>query len=754
MAYSANRQTQKSATKFIAKAAVAIPAVVLFLCSVAGMAIAFRPSLNDEILANGPDLLFFYASFNASQHFGSLFDLQTFAFGQAFGSFQHPTLLHPFYWIFDLSKSIVLSYYFTVIALWVGTLAYCRALGLSIFCGILCGTAACTGFFNVHYLVDVFGGVGVQFVAQIAIAYLGMAAITAFAARSMFGTMLGFVVLGWSVLMDWLYAGFFLPFVVIGLMVCAYYVTGGRRALLVGSALFGFLVLYLGGVYHAYDEFSLMSTRLWGPSIYDNMQPWLLVLGGLPAMPFSQQFGPVAAVGILLRIIIWRPRLSALALLTALFLAVLAYFELDAGGPHVYWTLPRLNYFERPFIPLYVIFLVSTAGDLLHQCLRVLRSRLFDRSLGAVRNGWIQSVKMPSLSWPSNLPAVGAIVLAIPVALVLVIGPPDSAKWRNQVTRLPRYWAISEAFVKQLQLHVENSNDFSPYFFDATPGSKVVNCLQLEKLPLVAFSRYCGDMMNVFSAREYAAFHNLLDLQNYAMLGQAWLLIQPRVGEQLYSSFEPLKSFGIRYVAVDGRIQGGKHLLLGEKGDKEVSLVDLGPIGPSDLSVNSVKYDARYDVQEVIAARRAGTAIVHDPAIASLGALMPVAGASFRYGPDQFSISAESSGNSALLLPFQFSSCLSVIGGDGAARLIRVNGAQAALRFNTHVKVDIVNDFRFFGDTRCRYLDFTDAMKLGLWPRQTYEQITEGRRVPILMRLMLKHGIRQRDALLAVVRTH
>ena len=99
-----------------------------------------------------------------------------------------------------------------------------------------------------------------------------------------------------------------------------------------------------------------------------------------------------------------------------------------------------------------------------------------------------------------------------------------------------------------------------------------------------------------------------------------------------------LKSFGVRYVAVDGEVEGGRHFLLG---DKKVSLLDLGPIAASDLSVKSVTYAETYNGKEVLLARRAGEAVIHDRAAADLlSVLVPVNGANFEYGPDQFIVSA------------------------------------------------------------------------------------------------------------------
>ena len=214
----------KSQVGFFRRAAASISLIrttLLFVCATAGLYLAFKPALKDGMLASNADPLFFYVSFNGSQRFGSSLDLQTFAFGQGFGGFQHPTLLHPYWWIFDYSHSIVVTYYFAIVVLFIGTLTQYRALGRDLFLGIVAATTACTLFFNSHYLADFFGAVAAQHVAQIGIAYLGLAIVAMSSSRSFAGMLLGFLLLAWSILMDWLYAAFLVPFIGINLIAFA-----------------------------------------------------------------------------------------------------------------------------------------------------------------------------------------------------------------------------------------------------------------------------------------------------------------------------------------------------------------------------------------------------------------------------------------------------------------------------------------------------------------------------------------------------
>ena len=89
-------------------AMLSIRVALIFIVSTAFLIQAFSPTLTEGMMLSNSDSLFFYSSHIASLNFGSLFDLQTFAFGQGFGSFQHATLHHPFWWIFDGTQSVVL----------------------------------------------------------------------------------------------------------------------------------------------------------------------------------------------------------------------------------------------------------------------------------------------------------------------------------------------------------------------------------------------------------------------------------------------------------------------------------------------------------------------------------------------------------------------------------------------------------------------------------------------------------------------
>ena len=244
---------------------------------------------------------------------------------------------------------------------------------------MLSGLVACSLFFNPKFLTDFFGVAAPQHLVQIGLMYFGLAILLAPNLRSPLWSATAFVVLIWAIMTDWLYASFLIPFIVINLFVCGIYSSRTRRALLAALAVVGFGLIYAAGVYDAYDAFALMSVRLWGPTIWDDLPTSLLAFGGWPGLVFAPTFRIFAAAGILYYLLVWRRRVSPLAALTALYVAALVIVETDAAGPRVYWTLPILNYFERPLLPLYAILLVSAASDILAAAARTLHGILGKR---------------------------------------------------------------------------------------------------------------------------------------------------------------------------------------------------------------------------------------------------------------------------------------------------------------------------------------------------------------------------------------
>src|SRR5262249_39417429 len=151
-----------------------------------------------------------------------------------------------------------------------------------------------------------------------------------------------------------------------------------------------------------------------------------------------------------------------------------------------------------------------------------------------------------------------------------------------------------------------------------------------------------------------------------------------------------MKSFGIRYVALDEHWPSAIEYI--KVFNEEVSLIDLGSIQPKDLSIDKVMM-APYVTEQAVSARIEHKAKVHDEnAFRENQSLYPVDVVDIGYRRGAVVVRARSKGDAVLLLPFQFSNCLVLDNlGKSRARLIRVNGVQAALSFAQEVAVVVRN---------------------------------------------------------------
>jgi hypothetical protein len=321
------------------------------------------------------------------------------------------------------------------------------------------------------------------------------------------------------------------------------------------------------------------------------------------------------------------------------------------------------------------------------------------------------------------------------------------AAWPEDVSRVvlrkPIQDRETEKFVDELSLPTPLWPLYSPYFFDGTGNQLINNCQHVYQS---AYHNYCFYMFNIHSTPNAVEYQNIIDIQFPSIQSQMMGAISHSLAD--HAQLGPsMKSFGIRYVAVDGHWPSAMKYI--QASGQEVSLIDLGPVQAEDLSINRVMM-VPFAAEDAVAARIEHGAIVHDDK--SFGEnqnLSPTDSAEFGYRRGAMAIRARSSGNALLLLPFQFSNCLVLDNlSNNRARLIRVNGGQASLSFAREAEVILRNDFRFFGQPACRYRDFVDVFRLGLYPAKTMSEITDGYRVPLLMRWYLQSRIKKRDRLL------
>jgi hypothetical protein len=627
-------------------------------------------------LLTNVDSLLFFSSFHAARDFGSIADLQTFAFGQGFGAFQHPALFNLFWWLLDWTASVQLSYLITEFLVFVSVFAFAYFASSSLLVSGIAAFFATAFFFVPALFVDHFGTAVPQAILQIAFVYLGLAVI-GFGLRRPLWISAGFAILLYAIVTDWMYFIFSIPFVGLCLVGVALSASvGAERKTMRGAwtwLLLGTVVTiglwYASGIPDAYNAFTLMSVRAWSPwGLLPEYPRSLLIWGGVTHQRLATIVG-IAAILSMVYLIWLRARFFVFVCPGVLaFLLLLAIADIDSTGANIYWTLPALGYFERPLIPFYAVAIAYAFAQLVRRSPLSSRLRALSAALGdldVLRPGALAVVLLAS----------GAAATIVVFASVLVAGRDLS----GLIYRAPYYWERTMNFVQRLPIPRRSDALFAPYFIDLSPEQLINDCPHLHDPGVPPRSpRYCLYMFNFHSARNFFEPHNLADIQNYQMFAAA---------------------------------------------------LEMG------------RLDTDHRPTNLAGDRRDG--------LAALSTLVPVSDFSLEYRPGAVAIEVRSAGESIILLPFQFSHCLRLSQGTGeGAELIRVDGGQAALHFVNRADVRIANALTYFGDSGCRKRDFADVFRLGIWPLLSFDDLAQGRRVPLLMKFYLDARLRFRDRIM------
>jgi hypothetical protein len=689
------------------------------------------------------DPLFFVSSFVASRRFGTLFEFQTFAFGQGFGAFQYPTILDIFWWVFTFSDSVQVAYIFTEISLVLCVLSFCFWLSRNLLVSIASGFLTAAVFFIPRLFADHFGTVAPQHILQIALCYLALALI-GFGLQNRVLMAVGLVVLVYVAMMNWLFFVFVVPLLGLGLAAqCMTMLAAGWRIHLaslistIAIVVLFIAFLYLSGLKEAYDNFTLMSARAWVPTGLLPAYPLsLLIFGGVVKLRAAYVVGVLSIVAMIYFVVTGRRQVFFLSLFVLAYLAVLVVVDVDSAGADIYWTLPAVGYFERPLIPFYVIVITYASSEWIERML--------------ARKKINSPFRVPAVSrWGVTNFAL-AVTASCGIATLAIIG--WLHLWYGDVLRMvhrpPYYFERTIAFIQTLPFRKESGRLFQPYFYDATRDQLIYGCPHLRRDPWDNGAvRYCGHMLPIISVPNFIEFQNLLDLQITKLYEQAHGTDLATARNIATATSARLKSFGIRYLALDGTVDGAIEKL--DLAGHQVSLLDLGPITPADLSVRSLVLNPVYRQEEVISAREEHVAVVHEGTAYRNLPLVPATLFDMSYDHGEVTVHVQSTGDSVVLLPFQFSYCLRLAEGNSSgAELLMVNGGQAALRFTKEAKAVLVNTFRYFDDARCRRRDFISVFRHKIWPVNTVEDLAMGRRIPFVMKRYLAARFRYRDQIL------
>ncbi|MEM9204754.1 MAG: hypothetical protein AAGA88_00340 [Pseudomonadota bacterium] len=181
-----------------------------------------------------------------------------------------------------------------------------------------------------------------------------------------------------------------------------------------------------------------------------------------------------------------------------------------------------------------------------------------------------------------------------------------------------------------------------------------------------------------------------------------------------------LESLGVRFVFTDADLAADEASLrsvLPINDDISVRLYELrdpnlGSYSPTELRVADT-------ASEMIAALRETpgmlkrTAMIAGPLDVQL---RPAQSSNFRYVRNGAVLEAASSGESAILLPMQYSHCFDVVasGPGSLIAVVRANILHTLVIFSGDVSVHFRWDFGFFGNSGCRTEDVSDLQRLGL----------------------------------------
>ncbi len=185
-------------------------------------------------------------------------------------------------------------------------------------------------------------------------------------------------------------------------------------------------------------------------------------------------------------------------------------------------------------------------------------------------------------------------------------------------------------------------------------------------------------------------------------------------------NIDVLRALGVRFVLTDGTVSPPDTTLrqtLSRPGAIPLNLYELH--GANLATFSPIDLVQTQDLERIVSEirQKPGQLRVrafiqaHEP-----GPLVPVVSSRMRFIRNGVHVEASSKGRSALLLPLQFSHCLTLRekGAPGGPRLIRANILHALLLFEEKVNAEIHWRFDFWRGAACRMADVDDLRRLGM----------------------------------------
>jgi hypothetical protein len=364
-----------------------------------------------------------------------------------------------------------------------------------------------------------------------------------------------------------------------------------------------------------------------------------------------------------------------------------------------FWRGPAALYFEFFVVPLYAIF----AASILAKCV-----------------AWIWRLRAwPRVSSGAAILAITFLEGAIAVALASTTRNPDfGSPFPPAEPPIIRYVAdqskldIGGIFrgrtVNMLgQTISEKINWMTLHGIDGSMNGLVGNDLRLIGL------HYYGipglfEYTPAISPFFYAFMTRLLGLPGDKQTRN--VLVLRRINPEI------LRLLGVRFIITDAEYQGpaalrstmalgGRTLFLYELDD-----VNVGQYSPTRV----VKLRTAPEILDYVgrAAFDSRNEVVSDAEGPSDVAIVAARRAELRFFGAKLHISAESDGNSILVLPLEYSRCLAMEATEGSVSMFRANLLQVGIAFSKKIDAYISLNAGPFLNPACRFKDFLDARTL------------------------------------------
>ncbi len=437
---------------------------------------------------------------------------------------------------------------------------------------------------------------------------------------------------------------------------------------------------------------------------------FLAVIGATLIARFGGRFERVFAIGLLLAILI----IAGAGALTV------SYYQS--------WRGPSPIYFEFFLWPIYAIFAAVTFR-VLYYAGSVVFSQGVERLSGLRAKLRLNSAHVLYL--------VTAVLLCVPWALLKYLNP-HFTHTPSQLSFTGRIAETQIVSALQKEVGLQPGSQFRGRVATLTGQNldKPVNWHDLNQLDIEILSRSGNSHQSIG-----LWFYNIPTLfELSSLITPPFFLITREFLERpgdlqmrnqmVLRNYNPriLRALGVRFVITDAPIDGDAILRVRQAMPTSTMhyLYELDGANRGDYS--PTKVEAIADVKETMAALRdpafdfTRTVILETPLQVDL---VPAKSSQVYTEPGHLRLSATSEGTSLLVLPFEFSNCLTLapLSDDGVrgVRILRTNLLQAGILFTHHLDATLAYFTGPFRNSGCRMEDKRDMDRLNI--RQFHKAI-------------------------------